>query len=273
MRRRRVKMTSNFKTMYEKISNAIKEITDKRPSVGIILGSGLSDVAESIGGDRIRYSDIAGFPTPTVSGHKGELRVSDTVVTLSGRFHFYEGHSMDTVVLPVFLLNALGVKTLIVTNAAGGVNMNFSPGDIVCIKDHINLMGTNPLIGPNNDEFGPRFPDMSQCYSKKLMNLADEAAGKKLNRGVYAAFSGPSYETPAEIRMVRTMGADLVGMSTVPEVIVARYLSMEVAGFSCVTNMAAGILDTPLNHEEVLETGRRVKDTFSSTILSLLKLL
>ena len=263
-------MTERFGNVWNTLKKSAGEITSRRPSIGVILGSGLSDVADAIGGETIPYSAIPGFPLPTVSGHKGELKVSESVVALSGRFHFYEGHSMDTVVLPVLLLKALGVRNLIVTNAAGGINTDFNPGDIVSIRDHINLMGTNPLIGPNNDELGPRFPDMTHCYDPDIMNLADSSSDFPLKRGVYAALSGPCYETPAEIRMLRTMGADLVGMSTVPEVIVARYLGMKIAGFSCVTNMAAGILDTPLNHAEVLETGKRVKDGFSRLILSLL---
>ena len=266
-------MTSGFTDMYRTVSQSIQQRTKKRPEVGIILGSGLSGVADTLGGEAIPYGEIDGFPVPTVSGHRGVLSVSEGVATLAGRFHFYEGHSMDLVVLPVFLLHALGVKTLIVTNAAGGVNQDYTPGDIVLISDHINLMGTHPLIGPNNEDFGPRFPDMSNCYSSSLMDLADKAAAKQLHRGVYAAMTGPSYETPAEIRMLRAIGADLVGMSTVPEVTAAKYLGMDVVGFSCVTNMAAGILDKPLDHSEVIETGKQVRSEFSRLILSLIGML
>ena len=264
-------MTESFRKLYDTVSESVRSRTDHRPKTGIILGSGLSGVADELGGDTVPYKDISGMPEPSVSGHVGELRVSGGTAALSGRFHYYEGHIMDKVVLPVFLLHALGVKNLIVTNAAGGVNTEYRPGDIVSICDHINLMGTHPLIGPNTDDFGPRFPDMSSCYSKRFMDLADKAAGKTLHRGVYAALTGPSYETPAEIRMLRTLGADLVGMSTVPEVIVAKYLGMDVAGFSCVTNMAAGILDAPLDHSEVLETGKRVRSDFSSLILKFIE--
>jgi purine-nucleoside phosphorylase len=193
---------------------------------------------------------------------------------MAGRFHFYEGWSMDDIVLPVFLLHALGVRILIVTNAAGGIRDSYTPGELVLISDHINLMGANPLRGPNPDGFGPRFPDMTESYSRRLRRLAGEVAagrGIELQEGVYAAFGGPNYETPAEIRMARAMGADLVGMSTVPEVIAARYLGIEVLGLSMVTNMAAGITDKPLSHQEVVETAARVAPWLSALLQGILE--
>jgi purine-nucleoside phosphorylase len=245
-----------------------------------MLGSGLGDLVDRIGGATVAYGDIEGFLTPTVAGHRGLLRVGEVagergpvrVAVLSGRFHFYEGHGIDEVVLPVFLAAGLGVRTLVVTNACGAVNRDFAPGDLVLIRDHINLMGANPLTGPHDTGFGPRFPDMSEAYSRRLRDVARRVR-PDLAEGVYAALSGPSYETPAEIRMLRAMGADLVGMSTVPEVIAARSLGLEVLGVSCVTNMAAGILDQPLSHAEVVETGARVAARFADLVLGILRLL
>jgi purine-nucleoside phosphorylase len=234
------------------------------PSIGLVLGSGLGAFVERLDGREVPYARIEGFPQPTVEGHAGTLVVSGGLAVMAGRFHFYEGFSMDDVVLPVFVLQALGVRTLILTNAAGGVRRDYRPGQLVLIRDHINLMGANPLRGPNPAGLGPRFPDMSEAYSRRLRELAKrEAAGAARSRGeglaegIYAAFAGPTYETPAEVRMAEAMGADLVGMSTVPEVIAARYLGMEVLGLSMVTNMAAGIVDQPLSHQEVVETARR----------------
>jgi purine-nucleoside phosphorylase len=241
------------------------------PSVGLILGSGLGAFVEQVQGRNVPFSSIEGFPQPTVEGHTGTLRLGGSLAVMAGRFHYYEGLSMDDLVLPVFLLYGLGVRTLIVTNAAGGIRREYRPGQLVLIRDHINLMGANPLRGPNPEGFGPRFPDMSEAYSLRLRQLARRFApapdGKpaaaasavgELPEGVYAAFPGPTYETPAEVRMAEAMGADLVGMSTVPEVIAARYLGMEVLGLSMVTNLAAGILDQPLSHREVVETAGRV---------------
>ena len=240
------------------------------PRVGLILGSGLGALVDRVEGRDLPYSRIEGFPTPTVEGHAGTLRLGRSLAVLAGRFHFYEGFSMDDLVLPVFLLHGLGVRTLVVTNAAGGVRRDLRAGQLVLISDHINLMGANPLRGPNPAGLGPRFPDMSEAYSRRLRSLAQERARAPLVEGVYAAFAGPTYETPAEVRMAEAMGADLVGMSTVPGVIAARYLGMEVLGVSMVTNMAAGILDRPLSHEEVVETAQRVIPALSQLLSGVL---
>ncbi len=269
----------------ERVRNALDSISNElisgevsgRPKIGLILGSGLGEFAEGLEGIEIPYSEIEGFPTLTVEGHRGLLKVGKSAAVLSGRCHYYEGYSLDEVVLPVFLLHGLGVKTLIITNAAGGINREFAPGDLVLIRDHINLLGMNPLRGPNPGALGPRFPDMSEAYPQSLRKLAREAWRKvgtsKLKQGIYAALPGPSYETPAEIRMAERMGADLVGMSTVPEVIAANFLGLRVLGISCVTNMAAGILDRPLSHKEVVETGRKVQPVFKGLLDGLLELL
>jgi purine-nucleoside phosphorylase len=244
-----------------RVAAAVRSVplrSGEKPGVGVILGSGLGSFADTIPGRQVPYRSIRGFPQPTVEGHRGLLKIGASVVVASGRFHFYEGWNMDDVVLPVFLLHGLGARTLVITNAAGGVNRDYRAGDLVLIRDHINLMGAHPLRGPNPAGFGPRFPDMSRTYDPALRQIAREAAGAPLPEGVYAAFSGPTYETPAEVRMAERMGADLVGMSTVPEAIAAAYLGIRVLGVSCVTNMAAGILDRPLSHEEVVETGRKV---------------
>ena len=209
------------------------------------------------------------FPISTVEGHEGRLVIGTlqgkTVVAMQGRFHYYEGYKMEEVTFPIRVMKLLGVKTLIVTNAAGAVNTSFKPGDLMIITDHINLSGNNPLIGKNLDLFGPRFPDMSNAYNKELRKIAKNVANSiniDIKEGVYAMMSGPTYETPAEIKMIRTLGGDAVGMSTVPEVIVANHCGMKVVGISCITNMAAGILEQPLNHEEVIETSNQVKNNF-----------
>jgi purine-nucleoside phosphorylase len=247
-------------------------------SVGVVLGSGLGAFADTLE-DRVEtpYADIPGWPRSTAVGHAGKLvtgRIGTTnVITLAGRAHFYEGYSPAQVIFGVRELHRRGVKSLVLTNAAGGVNLNFHPGELVLISDHINLMGMNPLTGPNDDALGPRFPDMSEAYSAEYRKIAQEAAAKlgvTLNEGVYAALAGPNYETPAEIRYLRTIGADLVGMSTVPETIAANHLGMKVLAISCVTNMAAGILPQKLVHEEVLETGARVRDTLVQLLRSVL---
>ena len=240
-----------------------------RPAVGVVLGSGLGAFAETL--DRraeTPYSEIPGWPVSTAVGHAGKLvagRIGDTeVIVLAGRAHLYEGYTAAQVAFGVRELARRGVRSLVLTNAAGGINLNYRPGDLVLISDHINLMGANPLTGPNDDSLGPRFPDMSESYSREYRETAKRAAvelGIQLGEGVYAALAGPSYETPAEIRYLRTIGADLVGMSTVPEVIAANHLGMKVLAISCVANMAAGILPQKLLHEEVLETGARVRDT------------
>lgn len=241
--------------------------------VGLILGSGLGEFVNSVEGRDVPYAEIRGFPVPTVEGHAGFLRLGSSVAVMAGRFHFYEGWSMDDIVLPVFVLYALGARTLIVTNAAGGINRSYRAGQLVLIKDHINLLGANPLRGPNPEGFGPRFPDMTKSYSSTLRALAGEVAAEleqELPEGIYAAFAGPTYETPAEVGMAERMGADLVGMSTVPEVIAARYLGMDVLGISMVTNMAAGILDKPLSHQEVVETAGQVIPVLSQLLKGIL---
>ena len=244
--------------------------TKHTPRIGVVLGSGLGDFVSQVSGDDVPFTILPGFPVPTVAGHSGRFRVGEKTVIMAGRVHYYEGHPIQDVVLPVFLLHRLGVRTLIVTNAAGAVNRSFKVGELVLIKDHINLQGVNPLRGPNPGD-GPRFPDMSTAYDPKLRELARSVSEVALNEGVYAAFPGPSYETPAEIRMAGVIGADLVGMSTVPEVTAASYLGMRVLGISCVTNMAAGILPQPLAHAEVIQAGREAGPRFVRLLTGILK--
>jgi purine-nucleoside phosphorylase len=240
------------------------------PQIGVVLGSGLGAFADRVEDAwRFDYRDIPHWPPAAVVGHAGTLvagRVQNRpVVVLAGRAHFYEGHDLGTVTFPVRVLGVLGVKTLLVTNAAGGVNTSLAQGALMIVDDHLNLMGSNPLAGQNDDRFGPRFPDMTEVYSRRLRELADAAAaeaGIPVAHGVYAALQGPSYETPAEIRYLRTIGADVVGMSTVPEALVARHMGVEVLGISCITNMAAGVLPKPLDHDEVMATARRVAGEF-----------
>ncbi len=263
----------------EKTINFIQDKIKINPQVGLILGSGLGDLAEEVReAVTIPYAEIPGFPVSTVQGHKGQLVIGNLqgvpVFTLQGRFHYYEGYSMDKITFPVRVMQGLGISTLIVTNAAGGINLNFTSGALMLIKDHINLMGDNPLRGKNWEELGPRFPDMTNAYSPRLLKLAQEVAADlkiKVESGVYVALPGPSYETPAEIRFLRTIGADAVGMSTVPEVIVANHGGMEVLGISCITNMAAGVTGKKLSHEEVVETANRVKDNFKTLLLGIIK--
>ena len=245
-----------------------------KADIGVILGSGLGDYAEALeDAVKLPYSEIPGFPRSTVAGHAGMwccgTLYGKRVVMMQGRFHYYEGYGMKDVTLPVRVMQKIGVKTLIVTNAAGGVNLGYHPGELMVIGDMFSMTAQNPLIGPNLDAFGPRFPDMSCAFDKELRALAHECANEQgfaLREGVYAQMTGPTYETPAEIRMLRTLGADAVGMSTVPEVIVARHGGMRVLGVSCITNMAAGILDQPLNHAEVTETANRVKGQFRALL-------
>lgn len=242
--------------------------------IAVILGSGLGDYVEALENAKsIAYADIPGFPTSTAPGHAGRWWTGTLhgkrVCMMQGRFHSYEGYDMQAVTMPVRVMKRLGVKLLIVTNAAGGVNAGFHAGDLMLLTDFINLSGKNPLIGHNLDDFGPRFPDMSHAYDRALQQLALDVAAKQglaLQQGVYCWLNGPCYETPAEIRMVRTLGADAVGMSTVPETIVARHSDIRVLGLSCITNMAAGMLDQPLSHAEVMETGERVKGTFRNLL-------
>ncbi|MDK2822581.1 MAG: purine-nucleoside phosphorylase [Clostridia bacterium] len=250
-----------------------------KPKIGLILGSGLGVLAEEITDPLfLPYKDIPNFPESTVEGHAGQLvigKLADVpVLTMQGRFHYYEGYNLQKITFPIRVMQGLGIKFLIVTNAAGGINLSFSEGTIMLINDHINLMGTNPLIGKNLAEFGPRFPDMTEAYSSKLISLAKNVA-KKLNieirEGIYAAVTGPSYETPAEIKYLRTIGADAVGMSTVPEVIVANHGSMSVLGISCITNMAAGVTGKKLTHDEVMETAEKVRENLRSLLLGIIK--
>ena len=244
------------------------------PEVAIVLGSGLGDFAEALT-DAVTtpYAEIPHWPPSAVIGHAGKLVVGRMagrrVAALAGRVHYYEGHDLRTVTFATRVLGRLGVRVLILTNAAGGINVSFGPGTLMAIDDHINLLGSNPLVGPNEDRFGVRFPDMTEVYSKRLRAAADAAAaarGLTLAHGIYAAVHGPSYETPAEIRYLRTIGADAVGMSTVPEAIVARHMGLEVLGISCITNPAAGVLPAPLHHDEVMEVARRVRGAFSSLL-------
>ena len=249
---------------------------DKRfmkPDIAVVLGSGLGALAERETGRFIPYSEIPDFPEPTVAGHGGKIVFDrfgeNAVMMFQGRFHFYEGHDMDTVTLFPRLAARLGARLYFVTNAAGGVNTDLNAGDLMVITDHLNLMGTNPLIGLNREDLGPRFPDMTNAYdselSSKLLEIGKDL-GVELKSGVYAALTGPSYETPAEIRMLRTMGADAIGMSTVPETIAARHAGLKVCGISCITNLAAGVTDQPLSHAEVLETGRKVMYDFAKVV-------
>ncbi len=258
---------------FARAERAAKYIVSKsrlRPKIAIVLGSGLGGFGDELAGaTRIPYGKIPGFPRPTAEGHAGQLvigKVDDVpVAVMQGRVHFYEGYSIREVVFPTRVLGRLGIQAAVLTNAAGAVNLSFQPGDLIVMRDHIGLHGANPLIGPNDERFGTRFPDMSEAYDKSFRQIAI-AEGQKLKmdmkEGVYAALTGPSFETPAEIRYLRTAGADMVGMSTVPEVIVARHMGIRVLGISCMTNMAAGILDQPLTHAEVMETGERVKTQF-----------
>ncbi|CAG9622366.1 purine-nucleoside phosphorylase [Sutcliffiella rhizosphaerae] len=263
----------------KKSADYIKEKLSNTPQIGLILGSGLGVLAEEIQNPTvIPYQEIPEFPVSTVEGHAGQLVIGElegkTVIAMQGRFHFYEGYAMDKVTFPVRVMKYLGVEKLIVTNAAGGVNESFEAGDLMILTDHINNMGTNPLIGPNNNELGARFPDMSEPYCKELRKLAKDVAaqiGLKVQEGVYVGNTGPSYETPAEVRMLRTLGGDAVGMSTVPEVIVARHSEMKVLGISCISNMAAGILDQPLTHDEVMETTEMVKANFLQFVKTIVK--
>lgn len=264
--------------MEQTIKYIREKIQDFQPEIGIILGSGLGDFADAFDSIKISYNDIPGFEKSAVQGHKGQLVFAEVngkkVVMMQGRYHFYEGYSMQTVTYPVKVMKKLGVKTLIVTNAAGAVNENFTPGDLMFITDHINLMGTNPLIGKNDDTLGTRFPDMSEVYSKELIAKAEKiAADLKISyqKGVYIATTGPSYETPAEIKMFRMFGGSAVGMSTAPEAIIANYCGLNVLGISCLTNYAAGVSETPLNHQEVIETADKVKESFKTLLAEFIK--
>ncbi|MGW8440002.1 purine-nucleoside phosphorylase [Paenibacillus sp. S33] len=253
--------------------------TSYRPTIGMILGSGLGTLADEIENPfTMPYSEIPHFAKSEAVGHANELVIGElkgkTVVAMKGRFHYYEGFSLDEVTFPVRLMKALGVENLLITNACGAVNEDFKPGELMLITDHLNLVGTNPLIGPNNNELGTRFPDLSQVYNAELRQIATEVAKAQnttLREGVYSWWSGPAYETPAEIRMIRTLGADAVGMSTVPEAIVAVHANMKVLGISCLTNMACGILDQPLSHDEVIEVAALVREKFISLVKGIIE--
>lgn len=257
----------------------IKGKIKNQPEIGIVLGSGLGDFADSIE-DKIEipYTEIPGFPVSTVKGHDGKLIFgkinSKEVCVMKGRIHYYEGYDIKEVVYPIEVLAGLGIKTLILTNAAGGVNTDFEPADLMIINDHINIMGKNPLIGPNDEDLGPRFPDMTDLYNKDLIEVAEKSAKKlgiDIKEGVYMYFTGPSYETAAEVRMARILGADAVGMSTVPEAIIARYRGLKILGISTITNMSTGILDTPLDHTEVVEVGQEVAGKFKELLKEIIE--
>ena len=267
---------------FDRVTAAADEVRGRVgpvPPVAIVLGSGLGALAgrltDAVG---VRYGEIPGWPTPRVAGHAGTLFAGSVagrrVLALSGRAHFYEGHAMGAVTFPMRVLGRLGVTTVVLTNAAGGLNPAFWRGALMIVDDHLNLMGVNPLVGTNDDRFGPRFPDMSEVYSRRLRRIADEAAGalgERIEHGVYLAVSGPSYETPAEIRAFRTLGADAVGMSTVPEALVARHMGIEVLGISCITNPAAGLSEHPVTAEDVLETTAGVRDRFIALMEAILE--
>ncbi len=265
-------------TLAESAAQFVLARTSLRPRIALVLGSGLGAFADSLANSvRIPYAEIPAFPRSTAIGHAGQLVIGHsegvTVAAMQGRVHLYEGYTANEVAFPIRVFARMGVRAVILTNAAGGIDRNYSQGALVIIRDHINLQGHNPLVGPNDDRFGVRFPDMTRAYDRDYRNVAREQAAKlglSLHEGVYAAMLGPSYETPAEIEMLRRMGADLVGMSTVNEVIAARHAGMKVLAISCVTNMAAGILDQPLSHAEVMETGERVRSTFESLLLGIL---
>ena len=262
---------------FTQVEEAAKFIASKnpvKPSLAIVLGSGLGGFADEMtGAVRISYNDIPHFARSTAAGHAGQLVLGKIgacpVVIMQGRIHLYEGYPVQQAAFPMRVFARLGVRAAILTNAAGGINLDYGQGRLVVIKDHINLQGQNPLVGAEDERFGPRFIDMSEAYCKSFRQMALDAGkrlGVELAEGIYAALLGPSYETPAEIRFLRTIGADLVGMSTVPEVIVARQMGIKVLAISCVTNMAAGILDQPIHHEEVLETGRRIAGQFKALL-------
>lgn len=263
----------------DKTAHYLKSKIDFVPEIAIVLGSGLGKLADFIEGSiEIPYEEIPDFPRTTVVGHEGKLIFGTLknrkVVAMKGRFHYYEGNDIDAVVYPMRVFKRLGIESIIVTNAAGGVNTEFIPGHLMLITDHLSFFCENPLRGENIDELGSRFPDMSVVYDRDLRKIAMESARKlgiDLKEGIYSYCKGPSYESPAEIRALRLMGADAVGMSTVPEAIAARHMGMRVLGISCITNMAAGVLDQPLNHEEVMETGKKVEQKFSALVSSIVE--
>jgi purine-nucleoside phosphorylase len=260
---------NNFYERVEKAVKSIKSRISSSPQTGVILGSGLNEFVDTIRGTEIPYSKIREFPQSGTIGHRGMLKSGSDVMIFAGRIHYYESGDMDDVVLPVFLFHALGGRNLIITNAAGGINPVFAPGDFVLIKDHINLMGTTPLQGINDETKGSRFPDMKNAYDIGLMTIAKKQSVCEVKEGIYAAVHGPCYETYAEARMLQMFGADMVGMSTVPEVIAARYLGIKVLGVSCISNMV-GTSGGTVTHQEVIETGKRVSTSFSALISHIL---
>ncbi len=266
-----------METLKEKINQTatfIKSKSSHTPRVGVVLGSGLGAFVDKIEQKIIiPYSEIPYFKKVTVKGHGGKLILGKIngveVAVMQGRFHFYEGHGLDEVVFPVRVLKKLGIETLILTNAAGGVNLGYKPGELVVLTDHINLTGQNPLIGPNDEEFGPRFPDMTHTYDSELIKLLDKSAGElniSIQKGIYAGVLGPTYETPSEIKMIRILGGDVVGMSTVPEAIVANHLGLKICGVSCVTNMGAGITNQKLNHDDIKDEALKVMNNFTELL-------
>jgi len=270
-------MTDQF-TLADSAAHLILQRTPLQPKIGLVLGSGLGAFADSLtDATRVPYSEIPSFPQATAIGHAGRMVVGKAgdiaVAAMQGRVHLYEGYSAQQVAFPIRVFGRMGIKAVILTNAAGGINLSYSQGALVLLSDHINLQGANPLVGPNDDRLGVRFSDMTHTYSRAYRQIAREEAAKlnmMLHEGVYAALLGPSYETPAEIEYLRRIGADLVGMSTVAEVIAARHMGLNILAISCVTNMAAGILDQPLSHAEVMETGERVKSTFETLLRAVL---
>jgi purine-nucleoside phosphorylase len=278
----RAKATATRTGEFERAERAAKFVLAKtklRPAIAIVLGSGLGAFADDLANaTRIPYARIPGFPASTAVGHAGLLIVGKTgntaVAAMQGRVHLYEGYTAKEAAFPMRVLGRMGIRAAILTNAAGGINLDYHQGALVAIRDHINLQAANPLVGRNDERFGPRFPDMTRAYHKPYREIALAEAkrlGIELHEGVYAALAGPSYETPAEIRYLRTIGADLVGMSTVPETIAARQMGIRVLGISCVTNMAAGVLDRPLDHAEVLETGQRVARQFMALVRAVMQ--
>ena len=271
-------MSADVFTRAESAAALVLSQIPLRPRIGLVLGSGLGAFADGLcEAVRIPYAQIPDFPRSTAIGHAGQLVIGKSgdvpVAVMQGRVHLYEGYSAAEVAFPTRVLGRMGIRTLILTNAAGGINVEYGQGALVILRDHINLQGQNPLTGPNDERFGHRFPDMSYAYARRLREIALEEArrlGIAPHEGVYAALAGPSYETPAEIRYLRTIGADLVGMSTVAETIAARHMGIDVLAISCVTNMAAGTTDRPLDHEEVLEVGRRVMGQFVALLRAVL---
>jgi purine-nucleoside phosphorylase len=265
-------------TLADTAAQLILGRTSLRPRIGLVLGSGLGGFADSLSNSTaVPYAEIPSFPRSTAIGHAGRMVIGNAgsvpVAAMQGRVHLYEGYSAQEITFPIRVFGRMGIRAVILTNAAGGINLGYSQGALVLIRDHVNLQGANPLVGANDDRFGVRFPDMTHAYAKEYRAMAREEAAKlkiTLQEGVYAGLLGPSYETPAEIEYLRRIGVDLVGMSTVAEVIAARHMQIKVLAISCVTNMAAGILDQPLSHTEVMETGERVKTTFEALLRAVL---